>query len=49
MRREALRWVEEGLKGGLSAELIERSPQLASLVADPRYEALRPLSRLPKN
>lgn len=45
MRREALTWVEKGFKGGLSAELIERSPQLASLVADAQYAALKSSSR----
>ena len=48
MRKEALAWVEEGLGSGLSAELIERSPQMAGLVADARYKALRSSLRAPQ-
>jgi len=48
MRREALMWVEEGFGGGLSAELIERSPQMAGLVADARYKALKSSLRAPQ-
>lgn len=48
MRQEALRWVEEGFGGGLSAELVERSPQMAGLVADARYKSLKSALRAPQ-
>jgi eukaryotic-like serine/threonine-protein kinase len=41
MRREALEWTAKGFADALTPELVERSPQMAGLVADPAYAALK--------
>jgi serine/threonine-protein kinase len=40
-RKRALEWLDKAVQQGYSRDLIERSPTLAQLRADPRFEALR--------
>jgi tetratricopeptide (TPR) repeat protein len=39
-RRLALQWIAKSIKGGYPRDLIEKSPTLALLRLDPRYQAL---------
>jgi serine/threonine-protein kinase len=40
-RKSALEWLGKAVRQGYSRDLIERSPSLAQLRADPRFDALR--------
>ncbi len=40
-REHALQWIAKAIQGGYSRDLIERSPTLAKLRADPRFQGLR--------
>jgi serine/threonine-protein kinase len=40
-RKRALEWIGKAVQQGYSKDLIERSPSLARLRTDPRFEALR--------
>jgi len=35
-----LQWISRAIKGGYSRDLIEKSPTLAQLRLDPRFQAL---------
>jgi tetratricopeptide (TPR) repeat protein/tRNA A-37 threonylcarbamoyl transferase component Bud32 len=39
-RDQALLWIDKAIAGGISAQLVERVPELASLRADPRYKSI---------
>jgi hypothetical protein len=39
-RKLALQWISRAIKGGYSRDLIEKSPTLAQLRLDPRFQAL---------
>jgi hypothetical protein len=38
-RNLALQWLARAIKGGYSRDLIEKSPTLAQLRLDPKYQA----------
>jgi tetratricopeptide (TPR) repeat protein len=40
-RKQALQWIGKAMREGYSKELIERSPSLTKLRADPEYKALQ--------
>jgi serine/threonine protein kinase/Flp pilus assembly protein TadD len=40
-RAQALEWIDKAIRHGYSMDLIERSPTLAQLRADPRFQELR--------
>jgi serine/threonine-protein kinase len=46
-RADALRWLEEALRGGYSRALLERDPQLSELRGDPEFERILREARAP--
>jgi hypothetical protein len=40
-RERALQWIARAIQGGYSRDLIERSPSLAQLRTDPRFQGPR--------